>query len=118
MDDEMFAELEASLKEGMDILHGKRPPSRVFSYPLPDVKAIRESLHLTQREFAALMGISARTLQNWEQGHRAPEGPARVLLMVAARNPKAVLDAVHAYQTQVPATGSAQVYTIPTSSDR
>jgi len=100
MDDEMFAELEASLKEGMEILRGEKPPSRTFAYDAPDVKTIREGLKLTQRQFASLLGISARTLQNWEQGHRVPEGPARVLLMVAAKNPQAVLDAVHASQSR------------------
>lgn len=98
MDDEMFAELEASLQEGIDILRGKQPPSRTFTYDTPNVKTIRESLKLTQRQFAALMGISVRTLQNWEQGHRTPEGPARVLLMIAARNPQAVLDTVRTNQ--------------------
>ncbi len=96
MDDQMFAELEASLKEGMAILRGEEKPSRTFTFEAPDVKAIRETLKLTQQQFAALMGISTRTLQNWEQGRRAPEGPARVLLMVAARNPQAVLDVVRA----------------------
>ena len=55
---------------------------------------IREGFNLTQRQFAAMLGISVRTLQNWEQGRRVPEGPARVLLQVAAKHPEAVLDAV------------------------
>jgi putative transcriptional regulator len=96
MDDEMFSELEASLKEGMAILRGEDKPSRTFTFEAPDVKAIRETLKLTQEQFAAMIGISMRTLQNWEQGRRSPEGPARVLLMVAARNPQAVLDTVKA----------------------
>ncbi len=100
MDDEMFAELEASLKEGMEILRGKKQPSRTFAYDVPDVKAIREGLKLTQRQFASLIGISIRTLQNWEQGHRVPEGPARVLLMVAERHPQAILDTVRASQSR------------------
>ena len=41
-----------------------------------------------------MMGVSVRTLQNWEQGRRVPDGPARVLLQVAARHPQAVLDTV------------------------
>jgi putative transcriptional regulator len=100
MDDKMFAELEASLKEGMAILRGEEKPSRTFTFDVPDVKAIRETLKLTQQQFAAMLGISLRTLQNWEQGRRSPEGPARVLLMVAARNPQAVLDAVQAGRSQ------------------
>jgi putative transcriptional regulator len=94
MNDEMFAELEASLKEGVEILRGEIPPTRVFEYGTPDVKSIRKELELTQHQFAALMGISVRTLQNWEQKRRIPEGPARILLMVAARHPQAVLDVV------------------------
>jgi putative transcriptional regulator len=94
MDEQMFAELESSLKEGMAILRGEVQPSRTFNFESPDVKSIREDLNLTQQQFAALIGISIRTLQNWEQGRRLPEGPARVLLMVAAKNPQAVLDAV------------------------
>ena len=92
MDDEMFDELEASLKQGMAILRGEQQPGRTFAYEAPDVREIREKLKLTQQQFAALMGISVRTLQNWEQGRRIPEGPARMLLMVAARHPQAVLD--------------------------
>lgn len=113
MDEKMFAELEASLQEGMDIIRRKQPPSRTFVYDVPDVKAIRENLNLTQRQFATLLGISPRTIQNWEQGHRIPEGPARVLLMVAARNPQAVLDAVHAGQENIKSKGNASGYKIP-----
>jgi putative transcriptional regulator len=96
MDERMFAELETSLKEGMAILRGEVAPSRIFSIDPPDVKSIREKLDLTQQQFAALIGISVRTLQNWEQGRRIPDGPARVLLMVAAKHPQAVLDTVRA----------------------
>lgn len=94
MDDEMFAELEASLKEGMKILQGESAAARTFEYDEPDVKEIRKELNLTQHQFATMMGISVKTLQNWEQRRRSPEGPARVLLMVAAKHPQVVLDAV------------------------
>lgn len=95
MDEKMFAELEESLREGMEIVRGEKQPSRTFQLDAPDIKAIRENMHLTQQQFAALMGISMRTLQNWEQGRRSPEGPARVLLQVAAKHPQALLDVVH-----------------------
>ena len=94
MDDKMFAELEASLKEGMAILRGDAQPSRTFEFDAPDVKAIRGHLKLSQQQFANLLGISLRTLQNWEQGRRSPEGPAKVLLKVAAKHPNALLDVV------------------------
>ena len=59
---------------------------------VPDVASIREKTGLSQARFAQLLGVSVRTLQDWEQGRRAPSGAARTLLMVAARNPQALLD--------------------------
>ena len=56
-----------------------------------DVKKIRERLHLSQSAFAALMGVSIKTLQEWEQGRRKPSGPASALLRVANRHPEALL---------------------------
>jgi putative transcriptional regulator len=98
MKDELFAELVASLHEGGAILRGDQPASRFFTISPPDIKNIRDGFGLTQEQFAALLGISVRTLRNWEQGRRVPEGPARVLLQVAAKHPEAVLDVV---QTKV-----------------
>ena len=57
-----------------------------------DIVATRRRLGLNQTEFAASFGISPGTLRNWEQGHRVPEGPARVRLRVIVRDPKAVSD--------------------------
>ena len=94
MNDELFAELLASVREGGAILRGEQAPSRRFEVSAPDVKQIREQYDLSQSEFAALLGISIKTLQNWEQGRRAPHGTARVLLQVAARHPEAVWDVV------------------------
>lgn len=59
---------------------------------VPDVARTRERTGLSQARFAALLGVSVRTLQDWEQGRRAPSGAARTLLMIAARNPKALLE--------------------------
>ena len=56
--------------------------------------AIRNEYGLSQDQFASLLGISVRTLQNWEQGRRTPQGPAKVLLRVAARHPRAILETV------------------------
>jgi putative transcriptional regulator len=94
MRDELFKELEASVREGGRILRERTPASRVYEFPESDVAAIRDAYGLSQDKFASLLGISVRTLQNWEQGRRAPRGPARVLLRVAARHPEAVLDVV------------------------
>jgi putative transcriptional regulator len=94
MRDELFNELVKSIKQGGAILRGEQPAARETRFEDPDVTAIREEYGLSQTKFAALLGISVRTLQNWEQGRRHPQGPARVLLRVAARHPRAVLDSV------------------------
>ncbi|NEV62022.1 helix-turn-helix domain-containing protein [Thiorhodococcus minor] len=56
----------------------------------PDARAIRERMGLTQDAFAALLGVSRRTLEGWEQGRRQPRGPALALLRVASRHPEAL----------------------------
>lgn len=61
---------------------------------VPDVAEIRAKAGLSQIEFSHLLGVSVRTLQDWEQGRRSPSGAARTLLMVVAKNPRAVLDAL------------------------
>jgi putative transcriptional regulator len=94
MKEELFNELLASVKEGGAILRGETAASRMFQVDGPNVRNIRANYNLSQSEFAALLGISIKTLQNWEQGRRKPEGPAKVLLQVAAKHPEAVLDTV------------------------
>ncbi|MCC6206848.1 MAG: helix-turn-helix domain-containing protein [Gammaproteobacteria bacterium] len=59
---------------------------------LPSIAAIREGTGLSQARFAEFLGVSVRTLQEWGQGRRAPTGAARTLLMIAHRNPRALLD--------------------------
>ena len=94
MKDELFNELLESVREGGTILRGEKSPSRTLSIEKPDVQRIRANYRLSQNEFAILLGISLDTLQNWEQGRRIPQGPARVLLQVAAKHPDAVWDVV------------------------
>ncbi len=94
MNEELFAELLESVREGGAILRGEKEPARKFMIEAPNVKQIRQQYELSQREFAALLGVSIKTLQNWEQGRRTPHGAARVLLQVAARHPGAVWDIV------------------------
>jgi putative transcriptional regulator len=55
-----------------------------------DVAAIRRKTGLSQPAFASRIGVPVATLRNWEQGHRSPQGPARVLLALLDRNPKIV----------------------------
>ena len=94
MNDELFAELIESVREGGAILRGEKEPSRRFELAAPDVKQIRARYKMSQSEFAALLGVSIKTLQNWEQGRRSPHGAARVLLLVADKHPDAVWDVV------------------------
>ncbi len=71
-------------------------PGRVIEFRPADIKSTRARLGKSQAEFAMMIGVSLSTLQNWEQGRRSPEGPARALLKVAAENPKAVAQALGA----------------------
>jgi putative transcriptional regulator len=59
---------------------------------LPDVGETRKKTGLSQERFAALLGVSVRTRQDWEQGRRAPSGAARTLLMIAAKKPEVLLE--------------------------
>lgn len=94
MKKELFEELVTSVREGGAILRGEVPPTRKFSVEKTDVRRIRANYKLSQGQFAALLGISVATLQNWEQGRREPKGAARVLLQVAAKHPESVWDVV------------------------
>lgn len=80
---------------GMEILKGIREirsggPGRVTNIPLDS--SIREKTGLSQSRFAQLLGVSVRMLQEWEQGRRAPCGAARTLLLIAFKNPRALLE--------------------------
>ena len=80
---------------GAEILEGFREIKsgeigRVIN--VPDVGETRARTGLSQARFAQLLGVSVRTLQDWEQGRRAPSGAARTLLLIAAKNPKALLE--------------------------
>jgi len=92
---ELFQELLESVKQGGAILRGEMTPERIFEFDSQDVQALRQQYGFSQEQFAKLLGISVATLRNWEQGRRKPEGPARVLLRVAAKHPEAILDVVH-----------------------
>ena len=62
--------------------------------PLPAVRDLRRRARLTQLEFAARLGVPVETIRNWEQGKRAPRGPARALLAVFAHSPETVFAAL------------------------
>ena len=90
---ELFEELLQSVKQAKAIERGDLKPSRTFTVnPKSDIARVRGKLGLSQPKFASLLGISQDTLQNWEQGRRRPTGPAKVLLKIAMRHPKVLLE--------------------------
>ena len=117
MNKERFEELREALRQAKAARRGDAAPSRVWRVTRGSdgqihrrqldpktyqrrqreewenkVAATRNRLRLSQDKFAALLGISVKTLHNWEQGRRKPTGPARVLLRVAARHPEVMLE--------------------------
>ena len=89
-----FEELVSSVKEAGEIRRGTKKPSRIIEFKPADIRKIREKLGKSQSEFAYMIGVSISTLQNWEQGRRRPEGPARALLKIASEYPELVEDAL------------------------
>ena len=93
MKKELIEELKQSLREANLIKRGQLKRGRVFHMrPESNIVRMRGKLGLSQSKFAAILGISADTLQNWEQGRRTPTGPAKVLLKIAARHPEVLLE--------------------------
>jgi len=96
-----FESLLQGIREVGQIRRGEIPPARLHVFVKgervkgTDARTIRENLKLSQSEFAKMLNISVATLQNWEQGRRAPDGPAKTLLRVAATHPEAVLHAAN-----------------------
>ena len=117
MNKERFEELSEALRQAKAVRRGEAAPSRVWGVTRGSngqlhrrqldpqeyqrgqraewgktIAATRTRLRLSQNKFAELLGISVKTLHNWEQGRRKPTGAARVLLRVAARHPEVVLE--------------------------
>ena len=95
MDKALFADLTQSLKEASAIAKGEASASRRFEVAPTDVKAVREKTGLSQSEFARLMRVSIKTLQNWEQHRRHPTGPAAALLRIVSAAPDVALKSLH-----------------------
>jgi putative transcriptional regulator len=95
MEKALFDDLVQSLKEAKEISKGKATASRRFEVAPPDVKALREQIGLSQSEFARLMRVSIKTLQNWEQHRRNPTGPAAALLKIVLTAPDVALRSLH-----------------------
>jgi putative transcriptional regulator len=87
------AKIINGLNEAVHFARGNKGGAIVREVKVPesiDVQAVRRKLGLSQREFALRFGFSLATIRNWEQGHRAPEGPTRVLLTIIDKEPAAV----------------------------
>lgn len=91
-----FERIKAGLDDAIafsegDSTRGKIKPVRVRE---TDVVVLRKRLGLTQARFADIFGVNLKTIRNWEQGIRRPEGPARILLQVIDAEPEAVFRAL------------------------
>ena len=95
MDKKLFEELVGSVKEAGKIKRGQKKPARKMQIDLPNVRKIREKSGLSQSQFARMLHVSPKTLQNWEQKRRQPNGPAVALLKVVEREPEMVLKTLH-----------------------
>jgi DNA-binding transcriptional regulator YiaG len=95
MKKEMFEELLDSVREAGAILRGQKKPLRRVVIGASGVRRIRERTKLSQSEFAHLIGVSVKTLQNWEQDRRRPAGPAAALLKIIAHEPQLAVRAIH-----------------------
>jgi DNA-binding transcriptional regulator YiaG len=91
----LFDELLASVGEAGQIMRSQRSPSRTFKVSALNVQELRQSLSLSQSQLAALMHVSVKTLQNWEQGVRVPGGAAAALLTAIRNDPEHVILALN-----------------------
>ena len=98
MGKDAFNRIMEGLEDALAYADGDQSRGREtrIELPIPDVAALRAKLGFTQQEFASYCKVSVRTIQNWEQGRRLPEGPARVLLTIIDREPQAVRRALEA----------------------
>lgn len=94
MDKELFERLLGSIDEMKAHQRGEidLPPENIHFVGEPDPREIRRRMGLSQDDFAYVLGISVKTLQNWEQGRRDPTGPAMQLLRIAERHPEVLLE--------------------------
>jgi len=94
MNDELFSDLVQSIKEMQAIEKNELKAARTTIVAIPNTKAIREKLGLSQTDFASLIDVSKHTLISWEQGKRNPSGPARTLLLIAQEHPEVVFKTI------------------------
>ncbi len=95
MDKKHFEQLVKGVRQMKRHIAGKTVRgSKTTVVSAPDVRLIRESAKISQSQFAKLIGVNLRTLQNWEQQRTQPTGPARALLKIVASDPRAI-EALH-----------------------
>jgi putative transcriptional regulator len=90
-------ELVDAMREAAAIAKGEAAPAAVHRFPLPlevDVRAVRKATGLSRSEFARRFALDPRALQDWEQGRRRPDRAARAYLIVIAKHPEAVVEAL------------------------
>jgi putative transcriptional regulator len=87
-------DLVQGMQEAVAFAEGKKTSTRVHIVELPDVRAIRRQLHMSQQRFAETYRIPLPTLKNWEQGRRAPDAPAAAYLYAISRQPTAIEEAL------------------------
>ena len=95
MKKQMFEELLGSVHEAGAILRGEQKAARRIAVRASGVRVIRQRTSLSQSEFAHLIGVSVKTLQNWEQDRRRPTGPAAALLSIIEHDPALAVKAIH-----------------------
>ncbi len=87
-------DLMQDMREAAEFADGQTAGARVHVVEVPDVRAIRQRLHMSQQRFAETYRIPLPTLKNWEQGRRAPDAPAAAYLQGISRQPKAIEEAL------------------------
>jgi putative transcriptional regulator len=106
----MFEDMMTGLNEVDDFLAGKSDGYRVSVPTVVDVKSIRKGLNMTQSRFSETFGFSLDAVKHWEGGRRTPEFSARAFLTVIARNPNAVISALHPAKASTVAMRSRQLH--------
>ncbi len=91
----LFEEMAQGTAEARAYIEGERKGFKVTLPAEVDVKAIRKRLSMTQARFSDTFGFSLDAVKHWEGGRRTPESSARAFLTVIARNPNAVISALH-----------------------
>jgi putative transcriptional regulator len=94
MERKLFDELAKSMKQAGASATGEKRLARRYAYSPSRVQAVREKAQLCQAQFARLLNVSVRTLQNWEQARREPTGPPKALLRIVEREPAMALQAL------------------------